>query len=159
MHEFLGPEVTALLEPYRLDEMTTVMDVQESIECNWKVVMDAFEEGYHINGIHPQLLTVLNIDPTTSRYRFFDNHSVAVAPFEVQGASAEKQVEGSSASRDFPGTAAVIPRFQELVAALPRDDDEVEFPDGVTARDSCSKLPATRSPAWVWTSADSPTTR
>lgn len=56
--------------------------------------MDAFEEGYHINGIHPQLLSVLVIDPTTARYRFFENHSVAVAPFEVKGASAEKQIEG-----------------------------------------------------------------
>ena len=79
--------------------------------------MDAFEEGYHINGIHPQLLSVLVIDPTTARYRFFENHSVAVAPFEVKGASAEKQIEGILNLPDtFPSTVAVIPRFQELVA-------------------------------------------
>ena len=70
------------------------MDVQEPIDCNWKVVMDAFEEGYHINGIHPQLLAVLNIDPKTARYQFFENHSVAMAPFEVAGAGAQKQVDG-----------------------------------------------------------------
>ena len=56
LREYLGDEVYDLLEPYHIDELTTVMDVREAIDCNWKVVMDAFEEGYHINGIHPQLL-------------------------------------------------------------------------------------------------------
>lgn len=135
LRQYLGDEVIELLEPYHLDQMTTVMDVREALDCNWKVVMDAFEEGYHINGIHPQLLAVLNIDPATTRYRFFENHSVAVAPFEVQGAGAQKQVDGIMALPEtFPGTAAVIPRFQELVAPYQGADGEVEFPEGVTAR-------------------------
>ncbi len=133
--EFLGPQVTELLAPYHLDEMVTVMEVRESLECNWKVVMDAFEEGYHINGIHPQLLRVLAIDPMTARYQFFDNHSVAVAPFEVKGASAEKQVEGIlDLPETFPSTVAVMPRFQELLATYRAADGSVEFPEGVTAR-------------------------
>lgn len=135
LSEFLGPEVTELLAPYHLDDMVTVMNVREALECNWKVVMDAFEEGYHINGIHPQLLSVLVIDPTTARYRFFENHSVAVAPFEVKGASAEKQIEGILNLPDtFPSTVAVIPRFQELVAEYRAPDGSAEFPDGITAR-------------------------
>ncbi|MBX7433409.1 aromatic ring-hydroxylating dioxygenase subunit alpha [Mycobacterium sp. Y57] len=135
LRDFLGPEVCELLEPYHLDEMVTVMDVREPLECNWKVVMDAFEEGYHINGIHPQLLAVLAIDPETARYRFFPDHSVAVAPFEVKGASAEKQVEGILNLPDtFPSTVAVMPRFQELVADYRNDDGSVDFPSGVTAR-------------------------
>lgn len=117
LHEFLGDDVVDLLEPYHIEQFTTVMDVTEAIECNWKVVMDAFEEGYHINGIHPQLLQVLHINPKTARYRFFDNHSVAMAPFEVAGASEQEQVEGMLALPEtFPGTVAVIPRFQELCA-------------------------------------------
>ena len=109
-----------LLEPYNIEQFTTVMDVKEAIDCNWKVVMDAFEEGYHINGIHPQLLAVLNIDPKTARYQFFENHSVAVAPFEVRGAGAESRLTGSMAlpqhSRDhrrgdpaFSGTDSALP--------------------------------------------------
>ena len=135
LRDYLGDEVIELLQPYHLDQMTTVMDVREAVDCNWKVVMDAFEEGYHINGIHPQLLAVLNIDPATTRYRFFENHSVAVAPFEVQGAGAQKQVDGIMALPEtFPGTAAVIPRFQELVAPYQGADGEVTFPEGVSAR-------------------------
>ncbi|OBJ03954.1 (2Fe-2S)-binding protein [Mycobacterium alsense] len=135
LREYLGDEVIALLEPYHIDQFTTVMDVTEPIDCNWKVVMDAFEEGYHINGIHPQLLRVLHINPATARYRFFENHSVAMAPFEVAGASAEDQVEGMLALPEtFPGTVAVIPHFQELLAPYRNDDGKVQFPDGITPR-------------------------
>ncbi|BDB44575.1 MULTISPECIES: aromatic ring-hydroxylating oxygenase subunit alpha [Mycobacterium] len=133
--DFLGPEVAELLAPYHLDEMTAVMDVREPLDCNWKVVMDAFEEGYHINGIHPQLLNVLTIDPATTRYRFFANHSVGVAPFEVRGAGPEKQVEGiMDLPETFPSTAAVIPRFRELVEQHRAPDGTLAFPGDVTAR-------------------------
>lgn len=135
LSEFIGADVANLLAPYHLDEMITVMDVQESLDCNWKVVMDAFQEGYHIDGIHPQLLRVINIDPATSRFQFFENHSVAVAPFEVQGATPDKQVDGiMDLPETFPSTVAVLPRFTELVDEHRAADGSLNFPDGVTAR-------------------------
>jgi len=120
------------------------MNVREPLDCNWKVVMDAFNEGYHVNGVHPQLLAVLNIQPETTRYKFFENHTIAMAPFEVVGATPEKQVEGTLALPEtFPGTVAVIPRFQELVEEYTADDGSIDFPDGVTARTLLQK--ATRA--------------
>jgi phenylpropionate dioxygenase-like ring-hydroxylating dioxygenase large terminal subunit len=133
--EWLGAEAMATLAPYHLELMSTVMNVREALDCNWKVVMDAFNEGYHVNGVHPQLLAVLNIQPETTRYKFFENHSIAMAPFEVVGATAEKQVEGTLALPEtFPGTVAVIPRFIELVKEYTTGDGSIEFPEGVTAR-------------------------
>jgi len=133
--DFIGDEVTELLAPYHLDDMVTVMNVREPLDCNWKVVMDAFEEGYHINGIHPQLLRVIDIDPATQRYRFFTDHCVGVARFEVRGASAEKQVEGiMELPETFPGTAAVLPRFEELVNGYRLADGSLALPDGVNPR-------------------------
>ncbi|PQD97426.1 (2Fe-2S)-binding protein [Mycobacterium sp. EPG1] len=135
LRDYLGEEVVSLLEPYNIEQFTTVMDVTEAIECNWKVVMDAFEEGYHINGIHPQLLQVLHINPKTARYRFFESHSVAMAPFEVVGADVQDEVAGILALPEtFPGTVAVIPRFQELIARYQDADGKVDFPEGMTAR-------------------------
>jgi phenylpropionate dioxygenase-like ring-hydroxylating dioxygenase large terminal subunit len=135
LSEWIGDEIADMLAPYHLDEMVTVMNVREPLDCNWKVVMDAFKEGYHINGIHPQLLSVIAIDPATSRYRFFEHHSVAMAPFEVQGASPEKQVEGIIALPEtFPSTAAVLPRFTELVNQCRAEDGSLKFPDGISAR-------------------------
>ncbi|GAY18149.1 SRPBCC family protein [Mycobacterium sp. shizuoka-1] len=133
--QWLGDEAMATLEPYHLDRMSTVMNVREALDCNWKVVMDAFNEGYHVNGVHPQLLAVLNIAPETTRYKFFENHTIAMAPFEVSGATPEKQVEGTLALPEtFPGTVAVIPRFCELVKEYTADDGSIAFPAGVTAR-------------------------
>ena len=61
---------------------------------------------------------------------------MAVAPFEVQGASAQKQVDGiMDLPETFPSTAAVMPRFEELVAPYRAADGSVEFPDGVNARE------------------------
>jgi phenylpropionate dioxygenase-like ring-hydroxylating dioxygenase large terminal subunit len=133
--EFIGDELAELLAPYHLDEMVPVMNVREPLECNWKVVMDAFEEGYHINGIHPQLLRVIEIDPATQRYRFFTDHCVTVAPFDVPGASAEKQVEGiMELPETFPGTAAVLPRFEELLNDYRAADGSLDLPDRVSPR-------------------------
>lgn len=135
--EFLGEEVVELLSPYHLEEMVTVLDVREALNCNWKVVMDAFEEGYHISGIHPQLLQVIMIDPSTTRYRFFDKHSVSCAPFEVAGVKygLEEQIEGiMGLPETFPSVTAVLPRFQELVAEYRDQNGQLQLPAGVTPR-------------------------
>jgi hypothetical protein len=55
--------------------------------------------------VHPQLLAVLNIQPETTRYNFYENHSIAMAPFEVVGATPEKQVEGTLACCPRPSPA------------------------------------------------------
>ena len=127
---------TAFWRRTRSNSCTTVMDVQEALDCNWKVVMDAFEEGYHINGIHPQLLAVIEHRSEDSRYQFFENHSVAVAPFEVQGAGATRSRSTGSWRCRKPSPArdrgdSPLPGTRR---ALPGKDGEVEFPDGVTAR-------------------------
>jgi phenylpropionate dioxygenase-like ring-hydroxylating dioxygenase large terminal subunit len=118
--------------------MVPVMDVREPLECNWKVVIDAFQEGYHIEGIHPELLNVIVIDPTKSRYNFFGDHNLAVAPFEVrnvEGFGPEEEVSGiRQLPGTFPGVAQILPRFDELVADHRDTDGTLQFPDDVTAR-------------------------
>ncbi|CUU60957.1 Rieske [2Fe-2S] domain-containing protein [Parafrankia irregularis] len=136
--EYLGPEVVELLQPYKMDQFITVMDVEEPLECNWKVVMDAFGEGYHIWGVHPQLLNVIFPDPETGRYRFLGDHSVATTPFDVpRGAQfgPEEQVAGiRKLPETFPAIPLMLPRFEELVAEYRGTGDILVFPDGVTAR-------------------------
>ena len=36
------------------------LNVRERIHCNWKVIMDAFQEGYHVQGIHPELVPAMD---------------------------------------------------------------------------------------------------
>lgn len=137
--EFLGREVIDGLAPYKLDEMTPVgMDVRERLECNWKVVMDAFSEGYHIIGVHPELLSVIDPQPGNSRHGFYGDHGMAVTPFEVKNVaecSLEQQVEGiRSLPGTFPSVAEVLPRFEELVAMYRDNDGMLQFPENVSVR-------------------------
>ncbi len=124
--DFLG-EVADQLAVYKLDEMIPVgLNRREVIECNWKVVMDAFQEGYHIQGVHPELIPAM--DESKERYFFYGDHSVATGPFgasnlvELGPEALVEVIRGLTAT--FPAVAEALPRFEELV-------DEVRGPDGV----------------------------
>lgn len=133
--EFLGPDAYEMIAPYRMEDMVTVLDVQESIDCNWKVVVDAFQEGYHIQAIHPELLQIVVIDPTTSRFRFWGDHEVACAPFAVADAAPEDEYQGLLSLPDtFPTVTGYLPRLTELVDGYRNQAGEIEYPPGVTGR-------------------------
>ena len=53
--EYLEP-LPALLAPYHLEGMRIRTYLSTVLPANWKVVIDAFNEGYHVQGTHPQLL-------------------------------------------------------------------------------------------------------
>lgn len=134
--EFLG-EVAELLAPYRLEEMVPVgLNVREMLECNWKVVMDAFQEGYHIQAVHPELIAAM--DESRERYGFFGDHSVATGPFGAANLEAfgpEQQAESiRGLPATFPGVAEVLPRFEALLDTYRRADGALDLPEGVTGR-------------------------
>jgi len=53
--EYLDP-LPALLAPYHLDRLRIRVNLSTVLPANWKVAVDAFNEGYHVQGTHPQLL-------------------------------------------------------------------------------------------------------
>jgi phenylpropionate dioxygenase-like ring-hydroxylating dioxygenase large terminal subunit len=134
--EHLG-EVADLLRPYRLEEMVPVgLNVREAIDCNWKVVMDAFQEGYHIQGVHPELVAAM--DESRERYAFFGDHSVATGPFGAANLAEfgpEQQAESiRGLPATFPGVAEVLPRFEELLDTYRDGAGALCFPEGITGR-------------------------
>ncbi|HEX5460478.1 MAG TPA: aromatic ring-hydroxylating dioxygenase subunit alpha [Steroidobacteraceae bacterium] len=57
--EYLEP-LPRHLEPYNLHKMVQTRDITVEWDCNWKTSVDAFNETYHVQGIHPQLLWYLH---------------------------------------------------------------------------------------------------
>ena len=70
--EFLDP-IPELLAPYHLDELRFRSYQTTVLPANWKAVVDAFNEGYHVQGTHPQILPWT--DDTSIAYEQFDTHA------------------------------------------------------------------------------------
>jgi len=56
--EFLG-EIPELMAAYRMEDMNVVRDVLVELECNWKVMLDAFSENYHVHITHSQAMPAI----------------------------------------------------------------------------------------------------
>jgi phenylpropionate dioxygenase-like ring-hydroxylating dioxygenase large terminal subunit len=56
---FLGP-AKPILDPFQFDKMRFVWRKQIKLECNWKVILEAFNEGYHVQTTHKQLVPLYN---------------------------------------------------------------------------------------------------
>src|SRR5262249_13200661 len=70
--EFLDPLPT-LLAPYRLQEMRFRSYLTTILPANWKTVVDAFNESYHVQGAHAQILPWT--DDTSIAYEQFRTHA------------------------------------------------------------------------------------
>jgi len=134
LEEFLG-EAGQFLAAYKCEEMVAYgINVKETIECNWKVVMDAFQEGYHIQGVHPELIAAM--DESKERYGFFGDHSIATGPFgAAHDISIEEEIEGvRNLPGTFPAVADALPRFEELIAPHKGASGKYSLPEGETPR-------------------------
>jgi phenylpropionate dioxygenase-like ring-hydroxylating dioxygenase large terminal subunit len=83
LQEFLGP-VVQQLAPYRLQDMNLLKNIIQPLSSNWKTVVDAFVEIYHVNGVHPQFLAASDdfdsaMEVLSERF----GHSRAIIPFGV----------------------------------------------------------------------------
>lgn len=135
--EFLG-EAADALAPYHLEELTPVgVNVRERVNCNWKVIMDAFGEGYHTQGVHRELINV--VDLSKERFHAYGDHGVATVPFgapDLAEGGAERAVEAimNLPIGNFPGLADALPRFAASVPRYRGQDGRLALPPGVTAR-------------------------
>jgi phenylpropionate dioxygenase-like ring-hydroxylating dioxygenase large terminal subunit len=111
------------------------MNVREAIASNWKVVLDAFFESYHVQGIHPELVPV--VDVGQERFTDMGWHAATTVPFGtgVRDGSDEEEVAAIAGLplANFPGLAEALPRFAVLADSYRDAEGKLTLPEGVTA--------------------------
>ena len=70
--DYLDP-LPKLLAPYHLEQMRLRASLSTIIDANWKAVVDAFNEGYHVQGLHRQILPWT--DDVSIEYEQFGKHA------------------------------------------------------------------------------------
>ena len=77
LHEFLG-DLPQQIRKFDVSKMKFVERRDYLIDCNWKVYVDNYLEGYHLPMVHPGLMREL--DFANYRTHTFRYHSVQEAP-------------------------------------------------------------------------------
>jgi phenylpropionate dioxygenase-like ring-hydroxylating dioxygenase large terminal subunit len=72
LRDYLGV-IPEHLDPYRLQDMAMMLNVTMEWDCNWKTAVDAFNEVYHVQGIHPELM--YDMDDMSVQIDLYDRHN------------------------------------------------------------------------------------
>ncbi len=71
--------ITERIAPINLYSKKYYKRVKYELDCNWKVYVDNFLEGYHIPIVHPELAKLLDCQQYVTET--FDNYSLQYSPF------------------------------------------------------------------------------
>ena len=137
LSEFLGM-IPGHLDAYHFDRMHMVINQTVEWDCNWKTSVDAFNESYHVQAIHPELLYMMDdidiqIDlyERHSRYLIgFQTYSPRVeAPDEVPEPIAETMRAIGMNPDDYEGRVADVRRDMQVFRRENQDKLGMDYSD------------------------------
>lgn len=69
----LGSTVVSEIGSYRMETMTRVLNITAEAECNWKLITDNFNEAYHVQILHPELIPYIENDGDVCQFDLLPN--------------------------------------------------------------------------------------
>lgn len=106
LRDYLGI-IPEHLDPYHFEEQYLVQDLTIEWDCNWKAAVDAFNEAYHVQGIHQQLLEML--DDYNIEMDMYDRHSRFMIPFGLVSPRYPNQEDLTEPLKDMMRRAGLDP--------------------------------------------------
>jgi phenylpropionate dioxygenase-like ring-hydroxylating dioxygenase large terminal subunit len=76
-------ELKPVMEGYNAEDMDVITDMETVWPVNWKILLDAFMEGYHAHARHPELLSLID-DYHFQNDLFRNGHSRMIIPMGVK---------------------------------------------------------------------------
>ncbi|GGL16754.1 aromatic ring-hydroxylating oxygenase subunit alpha [Nocardia jinanensis] len=95
---WLGPEMDAVLASYNLESLVTVRSEGFDEPVNWKIMQDAFLDGYHIQYAHPNT-AAKHIHTNVLAFDDFGRHCRFIAPRK----SIDRWIEEDPGDRSLAG--------------------------------------------------------
>jgi len=135
LEAYLNP-VAAAIDAYRPEAFRLEQQSDIEMKANWKVVLDANNEAYHLSSLHPGLTNIL--DPAGVRDEAFGMHSGSLIPLgeglrpgDDAPAEATCQILSSFGVETMPATRDAIP--SAIAAAFHRELSKcgVSLPSGL----------------------------
>ncbi len=114
------------MERFSCDAFMTV-----PVACNWKVVVDAFVETYHLHAVHPQMLAIA--DDVNTPITLYDKHTKFVQPYGVSSPRRQGGVSSQELWESFVENLGHRMGIPFADAGEPGPHPEV--PEGQTLRD------------------------
>jgi choline monooxygenase len=79
--DWIGPEIVADLGVYQMQDMQLVDKLSWALDCNWKIVIDGFNENYHAAHLHTISKQDV-VDGRTGTFFTFERNGMMVMPFK-----------------------------------------------------------------------------
>jgi phenylpropionate dioxygenase-like ring-hydroxylating dioxygenase large terminal subunit len=119
LEEYLGvlPQHFASWEGF--ENRRKVMHIAGIMPCNWKLLLESFQEAYHINATHPQMMTYVSDE--NSQYDILGDHLSRIINIVGMPSPTLPSLDSQTVAADFADNFGF-------------DGSEVELPDGSTSR-------------------------
>lgn len=132
LRDYLAP-LTDRLDPYHWSEHTCTRSVTMPLAANWKTIVDGFIDVYHLQGVHAQLLRLM--DDVNTTYETFGRHSAMYMPMGVASPRLADTSEAAVIAELAKPEAGILGKLFRQSAHFGRDaDGNATLRDGVTVR-------------------------
>jgi phenylpropionate dioxygenase-like ring-hydroxylating dioxygenase large terminal subunit len=129
--------------PYRLADMRIMAWRTVEVPANWKTVVDAFNETYHLFGTH--LDSIVGSDDVNTSYELFPPHGRMVTRVGIPSPRIDRRDTGHMMSEMVGALLAIQKVTPDQLAYLKLlRDGEIALPDGVTVQQVFAQMSRAR---------------